>query len=213
LAAHVRHDSMLLLLERADFPAAEDEAERAVELYPLHDKRFPFFVVDFALVRVMQQRYGAAIPLLQLCLDVIEEPAVRGMIASMLARAYAGLGSTIEYERFREWATALAEKHAELAPATFYHLAEAARAGGEWDVAEMYAVQSRELAFARGDREIIRHAERALGHVHSRTITPPLSLDGPERLVSVLRIRLKRWNPQNHRGRADRVPFRNQWVA
>lgn len=50
LAAHVRHDLMLLLLEKEDFVAAEEEAERAAELYPLHDKRFPYFVTDFGLI-------------------------------------------------------------------------------------------------------------------------------------------------------------------
>jgi tetratricopeptide (TPR) repeat protein len=213
LAAHVRHDSMLLLLEKADFSAAEEEAGRAAELYPLHDKRFPYFVTDFGLVQVMQRRYRVAIPLLQLSLQVIAEPSIRGMISSMLARAYAALGVTTEFERHWQWASALVAKHAELSPATHYHLAEAARACRSWDEAEQHARCALELALAREDREVARHAERVLADVHTQTVTPPQPSSGPEALTSELQVRMKRWNPENHRGRPRRVAFRNQWVA
>jgi tetratricopeptide (TPR) repeat protein len=205
---------MLLLLERADFSTAEEEAERAVELYPLHDRRFPFFVSDFALVQVMQHRYSAAVPLLQLCMDVIEQPSARAVVASMLARSYAALGGAKdEYERLRQLALTLAQKHPEHSAAAYYHLAEAARACRSWKDAEQHARRALELAKSRGDREIARHAERVQSLIQEHRVTPPLRTTGPEQLTGELRVRLKRWNPQNHRGRVARIPFRNQWVA
>jgi hypothetical protein len=135
------------------------------------------------------------------------------MISSMLARSYAALGITPEFELHRQWASALVAKHAELSPATHYHLAEAARAWRSWDEAEQHARRALELALARGDREVARHAERVLADVRTQTVTPPQPSNGPEALTSELQVRMKRWNPENHRGRPRRVAFRNQWVA
>lgn len=213
LAAHVRHDSMLLLLEKADFAAAEEEARRAAELYPLHDKRFPYFVADFALLQLMRGRHRAAVPLLQLSLQVVAEPSIRGLVSSMLARCCAALGLLAEYEQHRQWAAALVEKYDEVSAATHYHLAEAARACRAWDEAGRHARRASELAVARGDREVARHAERVLEAVRARTVPPPEPSAAPEPLASELQLRMRRWNPQNHRGRPRRVAFRNQWVA
>lgn len=213
LAAHVRHDSMLLLLQRGDFTSAETEAARAADLYPLHDRRFPYFVTDFGLVQVMQHRYTVAIPLLQLALHVIHEPSVRGMISSMLARCHAALGQESECNRHKEWAVVLAEKHPELSPATHYHLAEAARACHSWNEAEQHARRALELAQARGDIEVVRHAERVLSETAARTVPQLSPPAGSGSLATTLALRLKRWNPENHRGRPARATFRNQWVA
>lgn len=213
LAAHVRHDSMLLFLEKADFAAAEEEAERAAELYPLHDKRFPYFVADFALVQVMQRRYRVAIPLLQLSIEVVAEPSIRGMISSMLARCYSGLGVGAEYERYRQWACALVSKYPELSAATHYHLAEAARACCSWDEGEQHARRACELALLRGDGEVARHAERVLAEIQIQSVAAPQISGAPEPLTSQLQLRMQRWNPENHRGRPHRAAFRNQWVA
>jgi hypothetical protein len=135
------------------------------------------------------------------------------MISSMLARSYAGLDASAEAEQHRQWASSLAARHAEHSAATHYHLAEAARACRSWTEAEQHARHARELAVARGDREVARHAERVLADALAHTVTPLQTPGGPERLAVELQLRMKRWNPENHRGRPQRAAFRNQWVA
>jgi tetratricopeptide (TPR) repeat protein len=213
LASHVLHDSMLLLLEREEFEAAEAEAERATELYPLHDRRFPFFVADYALIQLMQRRYAVAQPLLKLCLDVIDQPAARGVITSMLARTHAGMGEGEEYDRVRKWACESAERYPVEAAAAYYHLAEGARECRFWPEAESYASRACERAEAKGDRMIVHLARQLLKQARARE-TPPPAPGGPSRgdLGRVLSVRLERWNPEEHRG-PTRTLFRNQWVA
>jgi hypothetical protein len=205
---------MLLLLEREDFDAAEVEAQRAVEMYPLHDRRFPFFVADYALVQLMQHQYSKAHSLLQLCLDVIDQPAARGVITSMLARTSAGMGRLADYNRFHGWAVESIEKYVEDAAAGHYHLAEAARACHAWRDSEVHATKARELAIRSDDRMITRLAEQLLAQAKAREngtppAPPPASTADLNRLLSV---RLQRWSPEEHRG-PPRTAFRNQWVA
>lgn len=215
LASHALHDSMLLFVAREDYGAAEAEAERAVELYPLHDSRFPCFVVDFTFVQLEQCRYADAVSLLQRCLDVIGQPSIRGLITSMLARSYAGLGSQDEYKRLGQAAADLAKKHVEHASTIYYHLAEGARACRAWTEAERHAREARQFATARGDREMVRLAERSLSLSQARETapaqrTPAKSL--PEELGRILFTRLSRWAPSSIRS-PRRAAFRNQWVA
>lgn len=213
LASHVLHDSMLLLLEREEFEAAEAEAGRATDLYPLHDRRFPFFVADYALVQLTQRRHAIAQPLLKLCLDVIDQPAARSVITSMLARTYAGTGEGEEYDRVRKWAAESAERYPIEAAAAYYHLAEGARECRLWQEAESYASRACERAEEKGDRMIVRLAQQLLKQARAREIPPPAP-GGPHPgdLSRVLSVRLERWNPEEHRG-PTRTLFRNQWVA
>jgi len=216
LAGHAVHDSMLLMLERGDFEGAEAAAVRAAEMYPLHDRRFPFFVADYALVQLMQWRFSDAHRLLKLCLDVIDQPAARGVITSMLARTAAGTGKREEYGRFSVWAREFAEKYSEHAAAAHYHLAEAARACRAWQEAEAHALRAREIATQSNDRMVSRLAGDALALAKARALAPDRSECPPssvnEELGRVLGIRLRRWSPDEHRG-PQRTLFRNQWVA
>jgi tetratricopeptide (TPR) repeat protein len=215
LAGHALHDSMLLQVQRNEFGEAESEAFRAAELYPLHDRRFPHFVVDFAFVQLEQQRFGEALSLLHLCMSVIHEPGVRALIHSMLARSYGGLRRRDDYKRARREAEELAKTFPEHASVVYYHVAEGARACRSWAEAERHARRARELALKRGDREMVRLAERTLGLVARQTgieaaSVPPGSLS--DQLTRELVARLSRWNPQSHPIKRRRT-FRNQWVA
>lgn len=215
LAGHALHDSMLLLVQRNEFGEAETQASRAAELYPLHDRRFPHFVVDFAFVQLEQQRFGEAVSLLQLCMTVIHEPAVRALIHSMLARSHAGLGRLDEYRRARREAEDMVKIYQEHASVVYYHVAEGARACRSWTEAERHARRSRELAMKRGDREMLRLAERTLTLAVRQTSVEAASMppgSPPERLTRELIARLSRWNPQSHPIKRRRA-FRNQWVA
>lgn len=213
LAGHALHDSMLLLLEREDYEGAEAEAGRAAALYPLHDQRFPCFVLDYALVQLMQRRHVIAHDLLRLCLEVIDQPSLRGLIFSMLARASAGLGTSTEFSRYEQWALELAEKYKEHAAAALYHLAEAARMCQSWTDAEHRARDAYEMAKEREDREVMRVTARLLREIRARELPPPAPARPlPEELVRELAVRLKRWSPDEHRGRR-RTTFRDQWVA
>lgn len=213
LASHVLHDTMLLRVAADDFAGAEAEAERAAELYPLHDSRFPYFVVDFAFVQLEQNRYAAAIPLLDRCFALIGQPSVQALIHSMLARCYAGMGRMGDYTRFCRAAIELVREHNEHEATVHYHLAEAARACRSWAEAERHAVRARELGLERGDRELVRIAERALEQ--SRRGEEAAAKPTPQsvaRLTSELRTRLSSWTPSVSL-RRRRIGFRNQWVA
>lgn len=215
LAGHALHDSMLLLVQRGDYEGAEAKAQRAAELYPLHDARFPFFVADFAFVQLEQNRFAGALPLLHACLSVIQQPAARPVINAMLARSHAGLGNTAEYGRLVREAEEAATNFAEHASVAHYHLGESARACRAWPEAERHACKSRELAIQRGDREMARLAERTLRMVAARKVSAPVGLTPssiPEKLIRELAARIARWNPQSHPIRRRKI-FRNQWVA
>lgn len=215
LASHVRHDTMLILVAREDFPAAEEEARRAAELYPLHDDRFPYFGIDFAFVQIEQFRYSQAIPILTKCLELVPQPAVRALVHGMLARCHAGLNGTDEYLRHAHSAAELAVEHTEHASTVHYHLSEAARASRFWGAAERHACQSHDLAALRGDREMVRLASRALSLARNQEPAPAPSgvvlNSPPEVLTRMLGTRLARWKPTS-RAHARRS-FRNQWVA
>lgn len=217
LAGHAHHDLMLILAERGDCAEAEVEARRAVHLYPLHDRRLPFLVADFALVQILQHRHAEAIPLLRRFLEVVEEPAARAVVMGMLARCFAGTGRQEQFRRLVPEALELAGRHREHAAAAFYHLAEGARACAAWDEARAYALQARDLALARGDREIVRRADGLVGEISARRFAlPPARVAGAGEssrpLCRVLAARLARWNVRNRRGR-KRSPVRDQWVA
>lgn len=216
LASHVRHDTMLILVAREDFHAAEDEAVRAAELYPLHDDRFPYFGIDFAFVQLEQFRYPQAFPILTKCMELVPHPPVRALVHSMLARCHAGLNCIDEYLRHARTAEELAVEHPEHASTVHYHLSEAARACRGWEAAERHASQSRELAVARGDREMVRLAERSLSVARHREPAPTPSVaplnSPPELLTRTLGTRLARWKPASG-ARSARRSFRNQWVA
>ncbi|HSU15172.1 hypothetical protein [Longimicrobium sp.] len=215
LAGHALHDSMLLHVQRSEYEEAEAQALRAAELYPLHDRRFPHFVVDFAFIQLEQQRFTDALSLLQRCVSVIHEPAVKALIKSMLARSYGGLGQKEDYERARREAEEIAKTYPEHASVVYYHLAEGARACRSWAEAERHARRSRELALKRDDREMLRLSERTLVLVVGQTGIHSVSVPSgslPDKLTRELAARLSRWNPQSHPIRRRRV-FRNQWVA
>lgn len=123
LAGHALHDAMLLLVARNDYGGAEAEARRAADLYPLHDRRFPYFVADFAFVQLEQHRFVEALPMLELCLSVIQQPAVRALINAMLARSHAGTGQTGEFKRFRREAVQnTTTSYPEHAAVVHYHI-------------------------------------------------------------------------------------------
>jgi tetratricopeptide (TPR) repeat protein len=215
LAGHALHDSMLLQVQRNEFAEAELQAARAAELYPLHDRRFPHFVVDFAFVQLEQRRFQTALALLQLCSIVIHEPAVQALIHGMMARGHGGLGSRDEYRRSRREAERLAEEFPEHACVVHYHLAEGARACHAWAEAERHARQSRALALKRGDREMVRLADGTLASVARRAgieAASPEPGSRADQLARELIARLSRWNPQSHPIKRRRA-FRDQWVA
>lgn len=217
LASHALHDSMLLQVQREQFPAAEETAREAAELYPLHDSRFPHFVVDFAFVQLEQNKYAMAVPLLQLCLRTIEQPAVRAVVMSLLARAFAGLGDAAEFARYRQSARRLAGKFAEHAATVEYHLGEAARACRLWPEAEQHARKARHLAMARGDRELIRLAARTFRFARDRQIASQHPTTGEslaDQLARELEVRLRGWDRRRSlQGASRRKHFRNQWLA
>jgi tetratricopeptide (TPR) repeat protein len=213
LASHVLHDSMLLRVAADDYTAAEAEAEKAAELYPLHDNRFPYFVLDFAFVQLEQFRYTAALPLLDRCVALIGEPAIQALIHAMLARCYAGMGRMRDYVRACRTAVEMIKDHGEHAATVHYHIAEASRACRSWPDAERHAARARELAVERGDRELVRLADRSLAQAHQgEEAGPKPTPASAARLAAELKTRLSTWTPSLSL-RRRRVGFRNQWLA
>ncbi|HET7230753.1 MAG TPA: hypothetical protein VFJ16_12165 [Longimicrobium sp.] len=216
LAGHAEHDLMLMLTERGDYEGAEEAAERAVNLYALHDERFPFLAADFALVQIYQQLYANAVPLLNAFLNRIDEPPRQVIGLSMLGRALAALGRRDEFRIVQERVATLIREFPQDAAVALYHLGEGARAAAEWSTAAELAESAHRIAVARGDDKLRTLTTALINGIHGRTFltasTNPDRAATRETIMKRLSARLARWKPASNRGR-KRTGSRDQWAA
>jgi tetratricopeptide (TPR) repeat protein len=216
LAGHAEHDLMLMLTEGGDYEGAEEAAERAVHLYALHDRRFPFLAADFALVQIYQQLYANALPLLDVFLKAIEEPPQQVIGLSMLGRALAALGRRDEFRAVQERVALLIGEFPQDAAVALYHLGEGARAAAEWNMAAELAGSAHEIAVARGDDKLRTLAAELMRGIHGRTFLTasanPDRATARQAIMKRLAARLARWKPTSNRGR-KRTGSRDQWAA
>jgi tetratricopeptide (TPR) repeat protein len=214
LAAGAQHDLLTVLTLWGLYADAEQRAHRALALYPKSHPRIPLFAADAALLLVLERRFSAAARVLSGVLRLIREPAPRGVVLALTARALAGAGRADEAESCRRRALKLLEKHRRLEPVTRWHLADALRLSQQWEAARAEATIALERAMADNDREIERLARRTLRNVEAHRAAAPRGLGtDPERraFVETLCARLAEWAPR--RARPSRPPWGSDWAA
>jgi tetratricopeptide (TPR) repeat protein len=214
LAAEAQHDLCAFLISRGYLTEAEDRARRALRWYPKNHPRLPFFAADVALLFVLERNFLAAARILKVVVKLVDRPAPRAVILALFARALSGAGFDFEAESLRRRSLRLLEKNPLVEPLTRWHLADAERLGGRWDIAEQDARRAIEASEELNDRETEIHARRLLAAIASREVAaprPPRSDDEFRDLVNSLRTRIAEWSPR--RARPPRPPWGTDWAA
>jgi len=196
-AGEAHHDLLAIAAEVGTYLNAERHARLALSLYPVQHPRLPYLAHDFAFVLIRFRFYSLALPLLEELVRAIPRLDQRVLWLGSLARAAAGANRLARFRETEEMLRPLAAIYSEYAAAAFIHLAESARAFGEWGKAERYAALARESARNRGDTLIERDATVLLEEIAARVPPPPE--DTPrdaERVQMLVRrfvSRLGRW--------------------
>jgi tetratricopeptide (TPR) repeat protein len=167
---------MLIAVELGRFTSAEAYAIEALEHYPVHHPRLPFFVHD---VGYWLTTWGApehALPLLRASRDALRQTD-HALPWSTIARAAAAAGNHDEYAEAKANALALVELFPELAPAALRNVAYAAQSARDWSTAISTASRAVELAERRGERFIAstcrQISEEVARHEVGAQRTPP----------------------------------------
>ncbi len=84
------------------------------------------------------------------------------------------------------------KEHGEHAATVHYHLAEAIRACRSWSDAERHALRAREFAEERGDRELVRIAQRTFTHAQRGEEATPKPTPRRLRGFSIIHLALGR---------------------
>lgn len=193
LAAETHHDLLLLLTELGHYEQARYHAEGAVRYYSRRHRRLPYFVHDAAFLFIRLNLYTPALMLCEGVPALVPRPNDAALVWSTVAWAAAGAGKSEQFREAEREALQLLGLSDEHAPATFIHLAEAARALGEWDAAKRYAAASATAAAERKDAAIAREAAELLVALDAREAATPEAEASPEMqaLLRELRIRVR----------------------
>jgi tetratricopeptide (TPR) repeat protein len=193
LAAETHHDLLLLLTELGQYEEARYHAEGAVRYYSGRHRRLPYLVHDAAFLFIRLHLYTPALSLCEGIPALVPRPNDAALVWSTVAWAAAGAGKPDQYkyaERQTLQMLGLTDEHA---PATLIHLAEGARALGEWDVAKRYAEASATAAAERKDAAIAREAAELIIALDAEEAAPPEEHASPEMqaLLRELSIRVR----------------------
>lgn len=196
-AAEAHHDLLTIAAEAGTFADAERHARIALSLYPLNHPRLPHLTHDYAFVLIRFRFYSIAISLIDALVRVISRPDQRVLWLGSLARAAAGAGRADRFKATEHEILSLASVYSEFAAAAFIHLAEGARAFGEWVKSEQYALTAMEIARERHDGLIERDAAALLNRIAAQEPPPgeeiPTHPEHVQMLVRRFAARLKRW--------------------
>jgi hypothetical protein len=213
LAAEAQHDLFQFVTMRGNYVDAEVHARRALNWYPKHHPRFPFFVADVAFLMVCQRYFDPAVELLRPFVRTVKPPQnVLGY--SLLVRALAGAGQSGEFRRRRGRLLKLIEGRSEWEAAARWNLAHADREAGDVGSALIEARAAAALAHAHRDNETQQLAEDLVRELESGAEPPELAERKDDRfrpLVQILASRLADWSP-TRRGRSP-VLSRSEWAA
>lgn len=175
LAGKARHDMMTICTDVSAFDLGIDYAREVLELYPVGDPVFPYFVHDFAFLLLRAGSFQLAAELLSSAVAFIPDHR-RLLIYGTMARAAAGLGERERYERLAVEVQARAETSEEGAAAAFVRLADGARQYGEWERAERLAGAALVIAHRRNEGQPQRLAHLVLDRISIRDSTAPVTL-------------------------------------
>lgn len=186
LAAETHHDLLLLLTELGRYERARFHAEGAVRYYARRHGRMPYLVHDAAFLLLRLGHYTTAFTLIEGVPRLIPRPNDAALVWSTAAWAAAGAGKPERFSEAEAETLQLVALAQEFAPATFIHLAEGARALGEWDAARRYAAASAEAAKERRDTAIRREALELIAALDAKVPALPES-DAPAAIHSLVR--------------------------
>jgi tetratricopeptide (TPR) repeat protein len=172
LAAETHHDLLLLLTELGEYDQARYHAEGAVRYYARRHRRLPYLVHDVAFLFLRLSHYTPAWMLCESVPGQIARPNDAALVWSTVAWAAAGAGKTDAFRNAERETLQLIGLASEHAPATLIHLAEGARALGEWDAAKRYAVASATAAAERRDAAIANEAAELISALDARAPAP-----------------------------------------
>lgn len=206
--AGVAHHYLLgLAAEVGTYLQAERHVRLALDMYPIHDARIPYLAHDFAFVLIRHHLYSSALPILGALVEVIPRPDEQLLVHGSIARAAAGARRRGRFEEAEREILQVIELHEEYAPAALIHLAEGARAFGDWERAEHYATMALDRSRARKSGLVERDARELLEKLAAREPPPVEESADRERstvLIQRFAARLKSWKaPGQHRPRTQ----------
>lgn len=210
LAAEAQHDLFRYATVHGDYEAAEESARKAFEWYPKSNQRLPYFAADVAFLLVCQGVYAPAATLLRPALKTIPVPD-RILALALYVRAVSAVGEHRKADRLRTLLYPLLARHGEYEAAARWHLAEAARAAGKWELAVEDARRALELAAVTQDSEAMSFARDTLEACELQRSPPPFAppTASTAELVNAVVERLASWEP-TRRGRPRSLP-RGEW--
>jgi tetratricopeptide (TPR) repeat protein len=173
LAAETHHDLLLLLTELGQYDEARYHAEGAVRYYSRRHRRWPYLVHDAAFLFIRLRHFTPALMLCEGIPDLMPRPNDAALVWATVAWAAAGSGRADAFRDAEHTTLQLLGLASEHAPATLIHLAEGARALGQWEAARRYAAASAAAAAERKDAAIAREAAALITALDAHAPAPP----------------------------------------
>jgi tetratricopeptide (TPR) repeat protein len=189
-------DLFALLAELGRYRLALKYARGAVTFYGPKHPRYPYAVHDFAFLLIRRSFFRLALELLDVLPPYFKRPGDLALVWSTQAWAAAATGDHGRYLVAEERTLRVVGLSDEYSAAALIHVAEAARAVGEWDKADRYAHAAGAAARERGNTAIEQEAEDLRGAIQRRE-RGAVAVDPPRgevtELVQDYKARLRRW--------------------
>ncbi|HEX2092312.1 MAG TPA: tetratricopeptide repeat protein [Longimicrobiaceae bacterium] len=196
-AGEAHHDLLAIAAEVGSYSQALRHVRRALELYPTRHPRIPYLMHDFAFVLIRRHYFSAALTVLRQLLPVIRRPEEQLLLYGTIARAAGGARQRDCHDEAERKAQELIGLYQEYAPAAWIHLAEGARAFGEWHRAEEYVRMAADIAREQKNTLIERDALQLAQKIAERELAPhEEELPNQERtesLIARFAARLRKW--------------------
>lgn len=197
LAAEANHDLFALLAELGRYRLALRYARGAVTFYGPKHPRYPYAVHDFAFLLIRRSFFRQALELLDLLPPYFTRPGHLALVWSTQAWAAAATGEHGRFLVAEERTLRVVGLSDEFSAAALIHVAEGARAVGDWDKAARYAQAAGAAARERGNTAIEQEAldlhAAIQRHERGAMAVEPPSGEDVTALVQDYKARLRRW--------------------
>jgi tetratricopeptide (TPR) repeat protein len=179
LAASARHNLLLVTTETGEYEEAEFHAAAALALYGPRAKNLYALAHDWAFIWLVQGYFAPAIPIFEAVRPFIHTPALRSLLLSNLARAYAGQENPSGFDNAAGEVLRLVQVTAENSAGALDSIAEGALLLGRFKEARELSIRALHLALGREEhglvceiRERLRRIEEGLPSVSAREPPP-----------------------------------------
>lgn len=197
LAAEANHDLFAVLAELGRYRLALRYARGAVTYYGPRHARFPYAVHDFAFLLIRRSFFRHALELLELLPRYFTRPGDLALVWSTQAWAAAASGEHGRYLVAEERTLRVVGLSDEFSAAALIHVAEGARAIGDWEKADRYAQAAAVAARERGNTVIEQEAADLRSAIHRQergaVAVEPARGEDVAALVQDYKARLRRW--------------------